>query len=41
MKIVTSRARQSNWIRALIVFFDAQSEEVEEHAENGHVLVAG
>ena len=42
MEIVTSRARQSNWIRgALIVVVDAQSEEGEEHAENGHLLVAG
>ena len=40
MEIGISRARLSNWIRALIVVVDAQSEEGEEHAENGHFLVA-
>ena len=41
MEIGTSRARLSNWIRALIVVVDAQSEEGQDHAENGHLLVAG
>ena len=41
MEIGISRVRLSNWIRALIVVVDAQSEEGEEHAENGHLLVAG
>ena len=40
MEIGISRARLSNWIRALIVVVDAQSEEGLEHAENGHLLVA-
>ena len=41
VEIGTSRVRLSNWIRALIVVVDAQSEEGEEHAENGHLLVVG
>ena len=41
MEIGIFRARLSNWIRALIVVVDAQSEEGEERAENGHLLVAG
>ena len=41
MEIGISRARLSNWIRALILVVDAQSEEGEEYAENGHLLVAG
>ena len=41
MEIGTSRARLSNWIRSLIEVVDAQSEEGEEHAENGHLLVDG
>ena len=40
MEIGISGVRLSNWIRALIVVVDAQSEEGEEHAENGHLLVA-
>ena len=40
MEIGISRVRLSNRIRALIVVVDAQSEEGEEHAENGHLLVA-
>ena len=41
MEIGIFRARLSNWIRALIVVVDAQSEEGEKHAENGHHLVSG